>query len=257
MCNKVLLIDDDVKSTFKLKKYLQSEGFNVCTADNAVVGFNKANSELYQLIIMDIVMPDLYGFALLRALKNTTQSPVLIMTNRDEHFDRIYSLENGADDYLIKPVNNRELLARMKIIIRRTENVQFKELEIIKPLQPENCLNINNIRLNCATREVYCEDNLLHLTGSEFEVLHFLMSNAGKINSKETIGKNVFGRSVSYYDRSIDMHISNIRKKITMFGEKPPIKTVRGIGYTFLSEQNNSEQNGQKHYSFSSSANGY
>ena len=235
MCNKILLIDDDFRSTFALKKYLQSEGFEVCIADNAIVGFSKANTEHYQLIIMDIVMPDLDGFALLRSLKNITASPVLIMTNRDENFDRIYSLENGADDYLLKPTNRRELLARIKIILRRFEGEKHKGINDIETLG-SNILTINNINLNCSTREVHCEHNLVPLTGSEFEVLRFLMSNAGKINSKETIGKSVFGRAVSYYDRSIDMHISNIRKKIALYRDKPQIKTIRGVGYTFLLE---------------------
>lgn len=229
MNNKVLLIDSDIKLTLELKRYLMAEGFDVCIINNSIEALSQANSNHYNLIILDIVTPNLDGFELLKSLKKIDTCPIMVMTARDEHFDRIYALEIGADDYLLKPVNHRELLARMKVIIRRMANfnAQFQA----------NNLNINKIRLCPTTREAYYEQHLLKLTGSEFEVLHFLMSNAGKVNSKEIIGKYVFGRSVSYYDRSIDMHISNIRKKIALYGKKPQIKTIRGAGYTFLSEQ--------------------
>ncbi|MGL1958668.1 MAG: response regulator transcription factor [Colwellia sp.] len=233
MINNILLIDYDVELTLVLKNYLANEGFNVCICNTAQEGINEASRNQYNIIIMDIVTPVFDGFELLKSLKSIDLCPVMIMTMRDEHFDRIYALELGAEDYLLKPVNRRELLARMKVIMRRVSDFNNQ--------LPKNIININNMRLNRARREVFCEQQVLNLTGSEFEVLYFLMSNAGKINSKENIGKFVFGRSVSYYDRSIDMHISNIRKKIALHGKKTTIKTIRGIGYTFLSDQNYSD----------------
>jgi len=228
MNNKILLIDYDIELTLQVKKYLNNEGFEVCICNNAVEGFNEAKSRKYNLVILDIVTPNSDGFELLRSLKNINAGSMMVITARDEHFDRIYALEVGADDYLVKPVNQRELLARIKVIMRRLGDFNI-------PVSKDN-ININNIRLNRATREVHCEEHLIQLTGSEFELLYFLMSNAGAINSKESIAKYVFSRSVTYYDRSIDMHISNIRKKIALHRDKPQIKTVRGMGYTFLLE---------------------
>jgi len=229
MKKKVLLIDHDVALTSQVKRYLESEGFDVCIRNNAIEGFNEVTNHQYNLIMLDIVTPNLDGYELLKSLKAIYSGPLMILTARDEHFDRIYALENGADDYLLKPVNQRELLARIKVNIRRSVGVGSQT--------STSNFNINNIHLSRGTREVYCEQNLLELTGSEFEVLYFLMANAGKINSKESISKSVFGRPVSYYDRSIDMHISNIRKKISRHREQPHIKTVRGLGYTFLLEE--------------------
>lgn len=229
MNNKILLIDGDAEPTLVLKKYLESEAFDVCICNNSAEGLNIARTRQYNLIILDIVTPNLDGFELLKGLKDVGTFPVMVMTTRDEDFDRIYALEIGADDYLLKSVNQRELLARIKVVIRRHNVQDFQSL-------PGN-ININHLRLCRSTREVYYEEHLLKLTGAEFEVLYFLMSNAGKISSKENIGKLVFGRPISYYDRSIEMHISNIRKKISLYGQEPLIKTVRGIGYTFLTEQ--------------------
>ncbi len=152
----------------------------------------------------------------------------MILSSRDDIFDKVYALEIGADDYLTKPVNNRELLARINAITRRTQAADR--------LQVNKVFNINDISLCLSTREVHCQDKLLKLTGYEFGVLHFLILNAGKVVSKDSIGEYVHGRAVPYNDRSIDMHISNIRKKISMFVDGQKIKTVRGAGYILLAE---------------------
>lgn len=230
MNNKILLIDNDTEPTLALKKYLESEAFDVYICSDGTEGVNEASHGQYNLIILDIVTPSLNGFELLKELKAAGTCPVMVMTARNEDFDRIYALEIGADDYLLKSVNQRELLARIKVVMRRHTVLGYQTL-------PGN-ININHISLCRSTREVYYGEHLLKLTGAEFEVLYFLMSNAGKISSKENIGKLVFGRPISYYDRSIEMHISNIRKKISLHGKETLIKTVRGIGYTFLTNQN-------------------
>ncbi|MEI6895506.1 MAG: response regulator transcription factor [Colwellia sp.] len=226
MDNKILLIDNNVELTIQLQEYLGNEGFDVCICNNSTEGLAKASSTHYNLIILDIVGSDFDGLQLLKSLKQIDNCPVMVVTTRDEQFDRIYALEIGADDYVLKPLHPRELLARMKVIMRRVTNYH-REFPPVK-------LNINKIMVCHATREAYCDNHLLQLTGSEFEVLYFLMANAGKITSKERIGKSVFGRTVTYDDRSIDMHICNLRKKIAFFGQKHQIKTIRGIGYVFL-----------------------
>ena len=231
MNKKILLIDSNTTCTSALKTYLESEAFEVSICNDSTEGATKILNEQYNLIILDIVMPSLNGFELLKSLQKEEGCPVIILTERDEVFDRIYALEMGADDYLLKSINKRELLARIKIVMRRNIDLGHQALS--------GNININNINLSLSSREAYYGQNLLKLTGAEFEILYFLMSNIGKINSKEKIGQRVFGRIVSYYDRSIDMHICNIRKKISLCGQEVQIKTVRGIGYTFLTEHNN------------------
>lgn len=229
MNNKILLIDNNVDLTLQLRDYLGNEGFKVCICNKGTEAIIKAKSTRYNLIILDIVNPLFDGLQLLKTLKEIANCPIMVVTTRDEQFDRIYALETGADDYLLKPLHPRELLARMKVIMRRFTNISH-------PFAAQY-IDIDNISLCRSTREAYCDNRILPLTGSEFEVLYFLMMNAGKITSKESIGKLVFGRDIAYDDRSIDMHISNIRKKITGEGHKSQIKTIRGIGYTFLTHQ--------------------
>ncbi len=226
MNNKLLLIDSDIQLTMKLKTYFENEGYQVTICHESEKGLMLAENSCYSLVIIDIMLPKLDGFDIIKRLRTTSHIPIVVLTNRDEHFDRIYALEIGADDYLSKSINPRELLARLKTIIRRS----YRNIETI----PKNKININNISLCLLNREAYCDGQRLSLTSLEFEVLYLLMSNAGKVTSKDKIGEHVLGRTISYYDRSIDMHISNIRKKIAQIAENNKIKTIRGAGYLFM-----------------------
>lgn len=225
---KILIIDSDVESVKGLEVFLANEGFNITLCNNAIKALQEANSQQYQLILLDIVLPNLDGFELLKKLRQSNKTPVMILTSRDEIFDKIYGLEIGADDYLIKPVNQRELLARMNVVFRRVQITNIPQID--------EAANINDISLCLSTREVYCHGKALNLTGYEFEVLHYLILHAGNIVSKDSIGEYIHGRAVPYNDRSIDMHISNIRKKISSFVTEKKIKTIRGAGYIFLKE---------------------
>ncbi len=226
MKNKLLLIDSDVESTIQFKKYFQRESYEVASCHDAEKGLVIGSKDKFDLIVLDVVMPKFDGFELLKCLRGVTKAPIVVMTNRDECFDLIYALEIGADDYLSKTINKRELLARIRSIIRRST--------CLENITEEKKLDINDISMCISNREVCCNGHKLDLTGFEFEVLHYLMVNAGKIIPKEKIGEYVLGRSVSYYDRSIDMHISNIRKKLAKIVKNKKIKTIRGSGYLFM-----------------------
>jgi len=228
MTNKVLLIDSDNDLTTSLSALLQLEGFEVTTCSDGISGLQQALEHNFDLILLDVVLPEMNGFELLKQLRPTNRTPVMIISARDDHFDRIYALEIGADDYLAKPLNNRELVARINAMMRR--------LRHIDNYRHQNVLHINEVELSLTTRQVHCNGNLLDLTGSEFQVLYYLMANAGKVIAKDQIGESVLGRKISYYDRSIDMHISNIRKKLSVAAQPSKIKTIRGAGYIFLRE---------------------
>jgi two-component system response regulator CpxR len=225
---RVLIVGGDNKSHQITEEILVNEGFDVTLCNDGVKALQQVNRIEYQLILLDIVIPSLNGFELLKILRLNNKAPTMMLSSHYDKLDKIYALEMGADDYLIKPVNRRELLARINSIARRSE--------MICNFQLEEALKVNDISVGIATREVHCCGVLLNLTGYEFEVLHILILNAGKIVSKDKIGEYVHGRAVPYYDRSIDMHISNIRKKIAAFVITPKIKTVRGAGYVFLQE---------------------
>jgi two-component system response regulator CpxR len=229
MRKKLLLIDKDVELTNQLSHHLDIESFDVEVFNDEARGLIEAQKNQYDIILLDIVTSKLDGFKLLEGLRETSDCPIVVMTSRDDHFDHIYSLEIGADDYLLKPIHQRVLLAHIKAIIRRLSHLKEKK-QAYK-------LSLNNIFLCQSTRESYCNGEVLDLTAIEFGVLFFLMSHAGKILSKESIASYVLGRTISYYDRCIEMHISNIRKKISLISAdegNSKIKTIRGSGYIFL-----------------------
>ena len=204
--NKILIIDNDPTIASLTQALLVNEGFEVTVFDDALDALYQANKEQYQLILLEIVFPNLDGFELIKKIRLNNKTPMMIMSKRDDVFDKIYALEIGADDYVTKPFNQRELLARINALVRRSR--------IVHQTSEQRSLDVNGIQICLSTREVKCSGILLTLTGYEFEVLHFLIINAGSVMSKDKIGEHVLGRAIPYNDRSIDMHISNIRKKI-------------------------------------------
>ncbi len=223
---KILMIDSETEFVQLIVDFLGQEGYGVTVSDDNLKALQEAKSGKYQLILLDIILPNANGFELLKQLRASNEIPIMILTSRNDLFDKIYSLELGADDYLIKSVNQRELLARINVIFRRIKKSNYQNIK-------EETF-INGISLSVLTREVFCENKVLNLTGHEFEVLHYLMLNAGNIMSKDDIVENIHGRSMLYNDRSIDMHIYNLRKKIAKFSDTQKIKTIRGAGYIFL-----------------------
>lgn len=223
----ILLVEDDVSLAELLIEYLTPEGYEIIHAKDGQQGLSIAlKSTQIDVILLDVMLPKMDGFEVLNRLRKTNFTPVLMLTAKGDDFDRIYGLEAGADDYLPKPFNHRELSARIKAIIRRTNHTPNDS-------EPK-ALCIDEIELSPTARTVSCNGTELILTGTEFSILSLLLTNVGELVSKNDISEKVLGRSLEAYDRSIDMHVSNLRKKMAKESSQEKIKTVRGIGYMFM-----------------------
>jgi two-component system response regulator CpxR len=225
---KLLMIDDDTGLCELLSEYLCAQGYKIECKHDGEQGLKAALNGDYALILLDVMLPKLDGFDVLKRLRQTKLTPVIMLTAKGEDFDRIFGLELGADDYIPKPFNHRELLARVKAITRRIEHITSLSNN------QTNKLNVNNIIINLAAREAYVDECKLSLTGTEYEVLALLVKSAGQVVSKEQISEEVLGRRLAAFERSIDMHGSNIRKKIAEYNSTERIKTMRGAGYVFI-----------------------
>ncbi|ALQ06984.1 MULTISPECIES: response regulator [Pseudoalteromonas] len=225
---KLLMIDDDTGLCELLSEYLTAQGFEIQSVHDGEQGLKLAQVNDYALILLDVMLPTLDGFEVLKQLRQTKLTPVIMLTAKGEDFDRIFGLELGADDYIPKPFNHRELLARVKAITRRIEHINSFNITT------SNKLQVNGITVNLAAREASVNDHTLTLTGTEYEILALLSKNAGEVVSKELISEEVLGRRLASFDRSIDMHVSNIRKKIAEHISGERIKTMRGTGYVFI-----------------------
>ena len=225
--DRILIIDDDVELCSLVGEYLESEGFKVESEHDGERGLARAAQGEYALIVLDVMLPGINGFEVLRRLRATSRMPVLLLTARGEDVDRIVGLEIGADDYLPKPFNPRELVARIRAILRRTkEGKQSAEL-------PE-VLRVGNIELDPATRIVRHFGKPVEFTSVEFNLLEALLRDAGRVVTRERLANLVLSRKFSPFDRSIDMHVSKVRKKLgDTDGGNEYIKTVRGVGYIF------------------------
>lgn len=225
---KLLMIDDDTDLCELLSEYLSAQGFSVQTSHDGQQGLELALQNDYALILLDVMLPSIDGFEVLKQLRQSKLTPVIMLTAKGEDFDRIFGLELGADDYIPKPFNHRELLARVKAITRRIEHINSVSNNTNKKL------SLNGITINFAAREASINNTPLTLTGTEYEILALLIKHAPDVISKEQISEDVLGRRLASFDRSIDMHVSNIRKKIAEHIEGDKIKTMRGTGYVFI-----------------------
>lgn len=229
--NRVLVVDDDRDLCDLLVNYLQSEGFEVEMAHDGEQGIKRAISGEHALVVMDLVLPKMNGFEALRRIRNESQTPVIILTTRGEEADRIVGLEMGADDYIPKPFNLRELLARMRAILRRAKT-NARESAIAYTRER---LSIADIELDKSTRTVLRDGKPVLLTVVEFDLLEAMMRSAGRIATREELVKSVLGRNYASHDRSIDTHVANLRKKLGhQVGPVERIKTIRGIGYIYM-----------------------
>jgi two-component system response regulator CpxR len=217
---RILVIDDDVELCGLLKQFLQREGFQVECAHDGRSGLELAAQGQVELVVLDVMLPGMDGFEILRRLRQQSRIPVLMLTARGEDVDRIVGLELGADDYLAKPFNPRELAARIRAILRRMEQ---------KPAN--NRIEANGVTLDPGSREVYCNGRRVELTTIEFDILEHLMRAAGRVLSRDALMEAMYNRKATAFDRSMDMHISHLRRKLET--ERPLIKTVRGVGYQF------------------------
>jgi two-component system response regulator CpxR len=218
----ILLVDDDTELTSLLSEFLRREGFTVDTEHEGHRGLAHASMAGVDLVVLDVMLPGLDGFEILKRLRAVSKVPVMMLTARGEDVDRIVGLELGADDYLPKPFNPRELVARIRAVLRRYEP---------RPAAQGGRLEVSGIVLEPGTREVVAGGKPIELTTFEFDILELLMRNAGRVLSRDALMENFYNRKATPFDRSIDMHISHLRKKIE--NGDSLIKTIRGVGYQF------------------------
>ncbi|WP_026376332.1 response regulator transcription factor [Aestuariibacter salexigens] len=226
MTSHILLIDDDRELATLVTEFLGPQGYEITHALDGELGLSMARARSYDLILLDVMMPKLDGFDVLRQLRPDVITPVLMLTARGDDLDRILGLEMGADDYLPKPFNPRELAARIKALLRRQA--------LLTAVNTPQVLSSPSVILDPSRQSVSCEGKQVMLTGTEFATLQLLMQRAGTLVSKEVISEQVLGRKLAPFDRSIDMHISNLRKKLSDTSSTELIRTVRGSGYLFL-----------------------
>lgn len=229
--DRLLVIDDDANLCELLAEYLAAEGFAMDAAPDGETGLMMANAGDYDLVVLDVMLPKKNGLEVLRHLRASLATPVVMLTARGDEVDRILGLELGADDYLSKPFNPRELVARIRAVLRRTG----KERAIAPPAGLAPRLKVGDVELETRARLVSQAGRPIELTGVEFSLLAVLLRRAGEIVSREELIQEVLGRALSPFDRSIDVHVSKLRKKLghEMNGLER-IKTVRGLGYLYV-----------------------
>ncbi|MEJ2156623.1 MAG: response regulator transcription factor [Desulfobacteraceae bacterium] len=226
----ILLVDDDKALCALLGEYLADEGFNLETCHDGNSGLERALTSEHDLVILDVMLPGCNGFEVLKQLRRKSDVPVLMLTARGDEVDRIVGLEIGADDYLGKPFNPRELVARMRAIFRRLHPQKSSD----DPAAVPSKLCVDDIELEHGTRRVLKQGRAIDLTAVEYNLLTALLQSAGRVVSREELNQEVLGRAYSPYDRSIDVHISKLRKKLgEKVGQADRIQAIRGEGYLY------------------------
>ena len=227
----ILVIDDDVVLCELLTDYLTPEGFQVEADHDGERGADRALSGDHTLVVLDVMLPGISGFNVLRRIRAGSKVPVLMLTARGDEVDRIVGLEMGADDYLPKPFNPRELVARIRAIQRRVEPGREREPGSGKAAEK---VVVGDVQLDPGARVVLQRGQPIDLTSVEFALLEVLLRVAGQVVTREDLAKEVLGRRLTPYDRSIDVHISSLRRKLGhQAGDTERIKTVRGTGYIY------------------------
>jgi two-component system response regulator CpxR len=218
----ILLVDDDAELCSLLGQFLQREGFTVGCEHEGNRGLERALESGNDLVVLDVMLPGIDGFEILRRLRRQSSVPVIMLTARGEDVDRIVGLELGADDYLPKPFNPRELVARMRAVLRRYEP---------RAAGASARIEVNGVAVDPGTREAWSRGKRVDLTTFEFDILEMLMRSAGRVLSRDALMESFYNRKATPFDRSIDMHISHLRRKLE--GGDALIKTIRGVGYQF------------------------
>lgn len=226
--NQVLIIDDDQGLVSLLQRFLQNEGFQVRAVYDHQSGFETARGGEFDVVILDVMLPGGSGFELLKNLRAAhCRTPVILLTARGEAVDRILGLEIGADDYVPKPFDPRELVARIRAVLRRSQEVHGEAAG-------EESLTVGDISLSLLSRTANCDGAPVELTGAEFNMLELLLRRAGAVVTREELAQAALGRPLSAFDRSVDVHVSRLRKKLGCVpGGEERIRPVRGIGYFY------------------------
>lgn len=228
--SQLLLISNDKEQRDLLSSYLISEGYLLSIAKNGEQGLKLMRSRSFDLILLNLHLPNLNGFDVLKQIRQGHLTPVILLSDIDEEFDGVYGLELGADDYMAKPFSHRELLARIRARLRRE---QYVSNQLLQP-----SISAGRLRLDTAKRKLEFDQHPLNLTNAEFGIAELLIINKGQVVSKQEISRLVFKRPLLDYDRSIDMHLSNLRKKFACLDANDLLRTVRGSGYMLVQQWN-------------------
>ncbi|HEX8552114.1 MAG TPA: response regulator transcription factor [Abditibacteriaceae bacterium] len=228
--NRVLMVDDDGELCELVSEYLAREGWTVDAVHDGEAALEQLENGEYVAIILDVMLPGLGGFEVLRRVRSRSEIPVVMLTARGDEVDRVLGLELGADDYLPKPFSSRELAARLRAILRRSHNEAA-----VEETRPRQVLRVGDVEVDVAARSAKRGGESLDLTSVEWSLLELLLRNAGEVVTRERIANDVLGRRLMPYDRSVDTHLSNLRRKLDPqegFGSER-IKTIRGTGYIY------------------------
>jgi two-component system response regulator CpxR len=223
------MVDDDIALTESLQRLLALDGFRLEAVHRAQDALPRVMEGRHAIVILDIMLPDGDGRQVLRRIRNASDAPVIMLSARGDDKDRIEGLEAGADDYLPKPFNPRELVARIRAVLKRGKLAAI----------PATTLKIDNLTVKTHTREVLLGDEPVDVTGAEFDILVLLVQASGQVISRDKLAQVALGRQLGVFDRSIDNHVSNLRKKLgALAGGHERIRSVRGSGYTYAGELN-------------------
>ena len=223
----ILIIEDEYSLADAVAETLKGENFNVCIKTNGEDGEDEALTENYDLILLDVMLPRKNGFEILRYLRQEKiKTPIIMLTAKSEIDDKLNGLEHGADDYVTKPFSTRELMARIKAVLKRTNNIEDTE-----------CLEYGDLTLDVKNAKLKCKDNEIQISGKELELLEQLLLNKNQISSKESLVDRIWGYESDAEYNSAEVYITFIRRKLKLIGSKVNIKAVRGIGYK-LEEKN-------------------
>jgi two-component system response regulator CpxR len=227
---RILVVDDDVELCELLREYLEPEGFQIEVASNGMRGVRYALSGDYALVVLDVMLPEVDGFEALRRIRAKSRLPVIMLTARGDDVDRIRGLEIGADDYLMKPFNPRELAARIQAVLRRSTAPNPE----VPSFAPETIV-LGDIELDQGSRAVRRGNEEIDLTSLEFDLLTYFLKTPGRVVSRDDMVKAVLRREIVSFDRSIDVHVSNLRKKLGLAADgSDRIRAIRGIGYVYV-----------------------
>ena len=221
---KILVVDDEKKIVDIVKAYLERDGYKVIVAYDGRLALQMARSESPELIVLDLMLPEVSGWDVCRSLRTESNVPIIMLTARDDDSDKIVGLELGADDYVVKPFNPKELVSRVRAVLRRAEGTAVKTKRI----------EFADLSIDLERHEVKRGDRLVELTLTEFELLRVLAEAPGRVYSRMQLLEKVQGSAYEGYERTIDSHIKNLRKKVETDPERPKyVITVRGVGYKF------------------------
>ena len=227
---RILIIDDDRELVDLVAEFLEDEGYDIALAHDGMKGYQRAISEEFVLILLDVMLPSLNGFEILKRVRQVSNVPIIMMTAKGDDVDKIVGLEIGADDYVAKPFNPRELVARTHAILRRTTQRQVQKAST----PPAHLLVVGDVSIDISSRVVLRGTEEIIMTSAEFDVLHILLKMAGKVLTRENLAREAMGRELLPFERAIDMHVSNVRRKLGSHANgMERIKSIRSVGYIY------------------------